>query len=59
MNSLRTNVEKLIMQIKITKQIKEIVVLILHYLGYSEDQIAIIFDYKNKKKNIVNLFQFY
>ena len=55
--SLRNCLERLINEIKITNKIKEILIVLLRLASYTEEQIEIIFKYKEKKKNIINIFQ--
>ena len=54
---LRNSIERLITEIKITPKIKEILLVLLRISSYTEEQIDLIFKYKEKKKNIINLFQ--
>ena len=54
---LRNSIERLITEIKITPKIKEILLVLLRVSSYTEEQIDVIFKYKEKKKNIINLFQ--
>ena len=55
--SLRNCLEKLITEIKINSKIKEILIVLLRLACYTEEQIETIFKYKDKKKNIINVFQ--
>ena len=55
--SLRNCLERLITEIKINAKIKEILIVILRLACYTEEQIETIFKYKDKKKNIINIFQ--
>ena len=55
--SLRNCLERLITEIKITNKIKEILEVLLRLASYTDEQIEIIFKYKDKKKNIINIFQ--
>ena len=55
--SLRNCLERLITEMKITNKIKEILIVILRLASYTDEQIEIIFKYKEKKKNIINIFQ--
>ena len=55
--SLRNCLERLITEIKITNKIKEILIVLLRIASYTDEQIEIIFKYKEKKKNIINIFQ--
>ncbi len=55
--SLRNCLERLITEIKITNKIKEILIVLLRLASYTDEQIDIIFKYKEKKKNIINIFQ--
>ena len=55
--SLRNCLERLITEIKITNKIKEILIVLLGLASYTDEQIDIIFKYKEKKKNIINIFQ--
>ena len=55
--SLRNCLERLITEIKVNNKIKEILIVILRLACYTEEQIETIFKYKDKKKNIINIFQ--
>ena len=55
--SLRNCLERLITEIKINAKIKEILIVLLRLASYTEEQIETIFKYKDKKKNIINIFQ--
>ena len=55
--SLRNCLERLITEIKITSKIKEILEVLLRLASYTDEQIEIIFKCKEKKKNIINIFQ--
>ena len=55
--SLRNCLERLITEIKITNKIKEILIVLLRLASYTDEQIEMIFKYKEKKKNIINIFQ--
>ena len=55
--SLRNCLERLITEIKINAKVKEILIVILRLACYTEEQIETIFKYKDKKKNIINIFQ--
>ena len=55
--SLRNCLERLITEIKLNNKIKEILIVILRLACYTEEQIETIFKYKDKKKNIINIFQ--
>ena len=55
--SLRNCLERLITEIKINNKIKEILIVLLRLASYTDEQIEIIFKYKEKKKNIINIFQ--
>ena len=55
--SLRNCLERLITEIKITNKIKEILIVLLRLASYTDEQIEIIFKYKEKRKNIINIFQ--
>ena len=55
--SLRNCLERLITEIKITNKVKEILIVLLRLASYTDEQIDIIFKYKDKKKNIINIFQ--
>jgi hypothetical protein len=55
--SLRNCLERLITEIKITNKIKEILTVLLRLASYTDEQIELIFKYKEKKKNIINIFQ--
>jgi hypothetical protein len=55
--SLRNGLERLITEIKINNKIKEILIILLRLACYTEEQIETIFKYKDKKKNIINIFQ--
>ena len=48
---LRSALERLIMEIKLTQKIKEILTVILKLACYTEDQIFTIYYYREKKKN--------
>ena len=54
--SLRNCLERLITEIKINAKIKEILIVLLRLASYTEEQIETIFKYKDKKKNIINIF---
>ena len=53
---LRSALERLIMEIKLNKKIKEILTVILKLACYTEDQIFTIYYYREKKKNFLNMF---
>ena len=53
---LRSALERLIMEIKLTQKIKEILTVILKLACYTEDQIFTIYYYREKKKNFLNMF---
>ena len=53
---LRNALERLIYEIKLNNKIKEILNIILSLVYYSEEQILVIYQYKEKKKNFFNLF---
>ncbi len=53
---LRSALERLIGEIKLNNKVKEILTVILRLVCYTEEQIAIIYQYKEKKKNFFNLF---
>ena len=55
--SLRNCLERLITEIKINAKVKEILIVLLRLASYTEEQIETIFKYKDKKKNIINIFQ--
>ena len=55
--SLRNCLERLITEIKITNKVKEILIVMLRLASYTDEQIETIFKYKEKKKNIINIFQ--
>ena len=55
--SLRNGLERLITEIKINNKIKEVLIILLRLACYTEEQIETIFKYKDKKKNIINIFQ--
>ena len=55
--SLRNGLERLITEIKINAKVKEILIVLLRLASYTEEQIETIFKYKDKKKNIINIFQ--
>ena len=55
--SLRNCLERLITEIKINNKIKEILIVLLRLASYTDEQIEVIFKYKEKKKNIINIFQ--
>ena len=55
--SLRNCLERLITEMKITSKVKEILIVLLRLASYTDEQIEIIFKYKEKKKSIINLFQ--
>ena len=55
--SLRNGLERLITEMKITNKIKEILIILLRLASYTDEQIEMIFKYKEKKKNIINIFQ--
>jgi hypothetical protein len=55
--SLRNCLERLITEMKITSKVKEILIVLLRLASYTDEQIEIIFKYKEKKKNIINIFQ--
>ena len=55
--SLRNCLERLITEMKITSKIKEILIVLLRLASYTDEQIEIIFKYKEKKKSIINIFQ--
>ena len=55
--SLRNCLERLITEIKINAKIKEILIVLLRLASYTDEQIETIFKYKDKKKNIINIFQ--
>ena len=57
LGTLRNCLEKLISEIKINSKIKEILIVLLRLACYTEEQIETIFKYKDKKKNIINVFQ--
>ena len=54
---LRSALERLIWEIKLNNKVKEILTVILRLVCYTEEQIAIIYQYKEKKKNFFNMFQ--
>jgi len=55
--SLRNCLERLITEMKITSKVKEILIVLLRLASYTDEQIEIIFKYKEKKKSIINIFQ--
>ena len=55
--SFRNCLERLITEMKITNKIKEILIVLLRLASYTDEQIEVIFKYKEKKKNIINIFQ--
>jgi hypothetical protein len=53
---LRQAIERLIVEITMTNKIKELLSVILRVLDYTEEQIQIILNSKDKKKNFFNFF---
>ena len=56
--SLRNGIELLITEINLTNKIKDILRGMLNILLYKNEEIEKIFKYKDKKKNIIGIFQF-
>lgn len=58
MNILRNALEKLIIEINLTSKIKEFLTVILRVLGYTDDQIILIYQAKEqKKKGLLTIFK--
>ena len=53
---LRNALERLIFEIKLTNKIKEVLNIILSLASYTDEQIQVMYQYKEKKKNFFNMF---
>jgi hypothetical protein len=54
---LRNAIERLIMEITLNNKIKEFLTVILRVLGYADEDIALIYQSKEKKKGFLNFFK--
>ena len=53
---LRNALERLIFEIKLTSKVKEVLNIILSLASYTDEQIQVLYQYKEKKKNFFNMF---
>ena len=53
---LRNALERLIYEIKLTSKVKEVLNIILSLASYTDEQIQVLYQYKEKKKNFFNMF---
>ena len=53
---LRNALERLIYEIKLTSKVKEVLNIILSLASYTDEQIQVMYQYKEKKKNFFNMF---
>lgn len=55
--TLRNALERLIYEIQLTNKVKEFLTVIMRVVGYSDEQIATIYQAKEKKKGFFNMFK--
>lgn len=54
---LKTSLNRLITEIQVTQKVRDLIVVMMNILSYSEDEVRKAFESKEKKKGFMNMFK--